>query len=137
MLPASRASPVIVRPFVVLVASIAVSRMAATGGTRPERSAGSSADSTVTSRPTMIVRMTVRGSRVSPVEGRSRPRAENAPCRPMASSMPRPRPRIEPTRPTTTDSMSRETVTWRRLAPTARISAFSRWRCATVIENTL
>ena len=55
----------------------------------------------------------------------------------MASTIPSARPRIEPTRPTTTDSTSSEAVTWRRLAPMARIRAFSRWRCAAVIEKTL
>ena len=58
-----RVRPLIVRPFVALVDSSAVSRMAATGGTRPERSAGRSAERTVTSSPTTIVRMIVRGSR--------------------------------------------------------------------------
>ena len=125
------------RPFVALVDSSAVSRMAATGGTRPERSAGRSADRTVTSSPTTIVRMIVRGSTVSPFEGRSRPRAENAAFSPRASSMPRPSPMMEPTSPTTTDSSRSDTATCRRLAPIARISAFSRLRCATVIEKTL
>ena len=44
---------------------------------------------------------------------------------------------IEPTSPTTTDSSRSDTATWRRLAPIARISAFSRLRWATMIENTL
>ena len=137
MLTTRRVRPLMVRPFVALVDSSAVSRMAATGGTRPERSAGSSADRTVTSSPTTIVRMIVRGSRVSPLEGRSRPRAANAALSPRASSMPRPSPMMEPTSPTTTDSSRSDTATWRRLAPIARSSAFSRLRCATVIENVL
>ena len=91
----------------------------------------------MTTSPTTIVRMIVRGNSVSPLEGRSRPRAENAALRPLASNSPSASPRMEPTRPTTTDSSSNETVTWRRLAPMARISAFSRLRWATVIENTL
>ena len=44
---------------------------------------------------------------------------------------------MEPTSPTTTDSSRSDTVTCRRLAPIARISVFSRLRCATVIEKTL
>ena len=132
-----RVSPLIVRAFVALVDSSAVSRIAATGGTRPERSAGRRAEKTVTSSPTTIVRMIVRGSRTRPFEGRSRPKAEKAALSPIASSMPRASPMMEPTRPTTTDSSRSDTVTWRRLAPIARISAFSRLRWATVIEKTL
>ena len=71
------------RPLVALVPSRAVSRMAATGGTRPERSAGSNAENTVTSRPTTMVRMIVRGSNVSagrrqiePERGEGLPEAE-------------------------------------------------------------
>jgi hypothetical protein len=56
---------------------------------------------------------------------------------PRASPIPPKRPTIEPNRPTTTDSIRSAHVTW----PTARTDgaqqAFSRWRCAAVIENTL
>ena len=40
-------------------------------------------------------------------------------------------------RPMTSDSPRTEAVTWRRLAPTARSSASSRFRCATMIEKVL
>ena len=56
---------------------------------------------------------------------------------PSARPMPPTRPAIEPSRPITADSISSVHVTWRRLAPMARSSAFSRCRCAAVIENTL
>ena len=51
--------------------------------------------------------------------------------------MPAASPMTEASRPMTTASISTEPITCRRLAPIARISASSRVRCATMIENVL
>ncbi len=55
----------------------------------------------------------------------------------MASSTPRPRPIVDPTKPSTTASNITERVTCRREAPIARSRASSRLRWATRIENVL
>ena len=108
------------------VLSTALSRIAATGGMRPALRAGTSADSTVTSRPTTSVSTIVRGRSAMPVDGMSMPNALSSVCRPVASRMPPTSPIRDPTRPMNNASVSIELVTWRRLAPIARISALSR-----------
>ena len=59
-LMARRIPPTISRLLPIFDCSRAVSRMAATGGTRPDRSAGSRADTTVTTNPTINVTTIVR-----------------------------------------------------------------------------
>uniref|UniRef100_A0A6J7NAZ0 Unannotated protein n=1 Tax=freshwater metagenome TaxID=449393 RepID=A0A6J7NAZ0_9ZZZZ len=117
--------------------SIASSRSAATGGTLLDRIAGRSADAAVTSKPTHSVVTTVLPRRLTPVDGRSTPAALSRLRRPTARPTPETSPIREPTRPITNASTSSAKVTCLRLAPTARSSAFSRRRCATVIENRL
>ena len=56
---------------------------------------------------------------------------------PTATAKPAKMPSTEAMRPTATASTSTEPSSWRRLAPSARSSPFSRVRCATVIANVL
>ena len=111
---------------------------AATGGTRVAFSAGSSAASTVTTRPTTSDTITVRGRNWMPVAGMSAPRnVLSRARRPLAISTPRPRPTSEATRATMNDSTSTEVITWRRLAPRQRSRASSRVRWATMMVKVL
>ncbi len=57
--------------------------------------------------------------------------------RPGATTNPASMPSTAPTTPTASASPVTSSRTWRRLAPSARSSANSRWRWATVIENVL
>ena len=117
--------------------SIAVSRIAASGGTFPARRAGNHADATVTMSPTTMVLTTAElGTTRSPL-GRSMLAAFNNALRAFERPMPANNPMVEPNRPTTTDSIINARVTCFFDAPIARRSAFSRWRCAALMENTL
>ena len=115
----------------------APSRMAPTGETRVARSAGPRPASTVTTIPTASDTTIVRVENTVLVVGSSTPSEANSP----ESSWARPRPATSPIAeaivPTTAASATTDRSTWRREAPSARSSASSRERCATVIESVL
>ncbi len=134
---ATEQSPIQVRVRPTWATSIAVERIAARGGTLPARRAGSHADDTVTMTPTTIVLTTAAAVTTRPLLGMSMPRPFSSAVRPLDSPMPPTMPSTDPTSPTTTDSASIAREICLRLAPTARRSAFSRWRWAALIENTL
>ncbi len=115
----------------------APSRIAVTGETRVARTAGERPDSTVTMMPTASETTIVRVANTVPVSGSSTPLAANTLDSPLASSRPTPRPISEATVPITSDSVSTDRSTWRRLAPSARSSASSRERWATVMDSVL
>ena len=71
------------------------------------------------------------------VDGRSTPADANTLLMSLASPMPAATPITEATVPSASASTTTERSTWRRVAPSARISASSRERCATVIESVL
>ena len=134
---AIRTSPNMVRRRDRATTSIAVSRIAARGGTLPARRAGSHADATVTMRPiTMVLTIAELGT-TSPPVGRSMPAALSNALSALDSPIPANSPTVEPKRPTTTDSINIARVTCFFDAPIARRRAFSRWRCAALMENTL
>ena len=116
--------------------SIDTSDMAATGGTRVDRNAGTTADSTVTPTPMRRARATT-----PTVSGGSPLWTEKndptAALSPAARNTPSTRPITDATRPTARASIMIEPRTWCRLAPIARSSAVSRLRWATMIENVL
>jgi hypothetical protein len=113
------------------------SRIAATGAIFAARRAGISAAAAVTSTPTANEAMIVRGSTSVGPGGNSAPIALNSALSPSATPMPASSPTADAISPTTTDSPSTDRVIWRRLAPSARISASSLVRCAIRIENVL
>ena len=134
---AMRIRPNSVRRRLRATTSTAVSRIAAKGGTRPARRAGNHADATVTISPTTMVLTTAElGTTRSPL-GKSILAAFNNALSPFERPMPANNPMVEPNRPTTTDSIINARVTCFLEAPIARRSAFSRWRCAALMENTL
>ena len=125
------------RPRTDPVRSNAVSAIAATGGTRPAPIAGAIAAIRLAAVPATIVSATVNGSSASPRAGSSsRARRAGCGCRAPDRFRRTGRQSNRAAR-STADSISSVHVTWRRLAPMARSRAFSRWRCAAVIENTL
>ena len=73
--PASKTALKIIRRRKSFTVSNAVSRIAANGETRPARSAGRTAESTVITVPTMTVKIIAFGSIVKPLDGISRPSA--------------------------------------------------------------
>jgi hypothetical protein len=117
--------------------SRATSRRAATGFTRLDRTAGTSAETTVMAVPTTKAVITVDGAITMDPPGTSRPTAPSRARRPNDIPTPAARPTAEATTPTTTDSNTTERTTWARLAPTARSMAMSRARWATTMENVL
>ena len=131
------ARPIHVRVRPTWATSMAVDRMAASGGTLPALRAGSQADNTVTITPMTMVFTTVEAVTTRPLLGMSIPSPFSNAVSALESPMPPSMPRTEPTSPTTTDSVSIAREICRRLAPTARSSAFSRWRWAALMENTL
>ena len=118
--------PKTVRRRVSATTSIAVSRIAANGGTRPARRAGNQADDTVTMRPTTTVFAMAELGTTRPPLGKSMPAAFNKALSAFDRPMPATRPTSDPKRPTMTDSMSSARVTCFFEAPIARSSAFSR-----------
>ena len=68
---------------------------------------------------------------------RRRRRCRTASASSAPTPMPAPSPITDASSPITTASTSTDPIIWRRLAPIARISASSRVRCATMIENVL
>jgi hypothetical protein len=113
------------------------SRMAATGETRVARTAGITAAAAVTPMPTVRPIAMVRGSRPTAARGMPIPAASNSV--PSRREKPRPAssPATEAARPRTSASAATLASTCPRVAPSARSSANSRRRCATVIENVL
>ena len=129
--------PTMTRRVMLPALSSAVSRRAASGGTRPARRAGSHAASTVTSTPATNVLTNADVLMAKPCVGTSKPVALSSALSNCESRMPIPKPMTEPTTPIAVDSTSSARETCRRLAPMARSSAFSRRRWAAVMENTL
>jgi hypothetical protein len=105
-----------------------LSRRASTGDTRDALRAGATPATTVTSVPMATPAMRVRGRITAPVLGRSVPNAATNARRPVASTRPRPIPATEAIIPMTTASVSTESWTWPRLAPSARSRPSSRVR---------
>ena len=87
------------------------SRRAAIGGILVARRAGPIAATTVTTMPTRKAHITVLACRIRPLAGMSPMKALMTARRPMDSSTPRPRPRIEPSRPTAAASAMTEPFT--------------------------
>ena len=112
--------------------STATSRMAASGGTREARQAGTSEEITVTIRPVAMATTTELGRIASAPSGSW----STAPSR-AARPRPTTKPMAEPTSPTTAASTTTARRTWRRRAPMARNRAISRVRCATTMANEL
>ena len=81
--------------------------------------------------------MTVRVATIVGPSGSWAPKTPNSALSPIATPIPAIRPITELSRPTTTASSSTARRTWPRLAPSIRISASSRVRWATSIENVL
>ena len=118
--------------------STATSRIAASGGTRDARRAGMTAATTVTPRRRRPPRSRPSsGFTTRPPAGRSSPKPASTPLSRPATPMPATKPSTEARSPITNASTSTDPITCRRLAPTARSSAISRVRWATMIENVL
>ncbi len=111
--------------------------IAATGGILAARRAGSQAASIVTSTPTANAAATAVGETISGPAGVFAPKADIAERSPVASPSPRAKPTTDASAPTTSASSSTERLTWRREAPTARISASSLVRWATSMVKVL
>ena len=105
--------------------------MAATGGTRDARQAGTMADTKVTTTPTARAMIAAFG-RTTRLPGRS-----NRLTSTDATPRPSRKPMIEPRIPMASASTNTDRRTCRRLAPTARMSAISRPRWATIMANEL
>ena len=90
----------------VLIASNPSSgRIAATGGIRATRRAGTMTDSSVTPMPTMAATTTVRGSSTVEVSGNPAPAALNTLISPRATRMPPPMPSVVATTAITSASV--------------------------------
>lgn len=133
--------PVTTDPVTVILVNgrsgVATSCIAAIGGIRDARSAGSSAATTVMTSPTANDPITAAAG--TPIPARVRPPA-SLPNRNASSAptpMPAARPSTEAIRPTAMASSTTEPMICRPLAPMARISANSRVRWATMIEKVL
>ena len=129
-------TPAMVRPFSDVADAVSVLRMASTGSTAPARRDGASADTTVTTVPSKTGTNTAVGLRPRPLSmGMPWPRMMAL----MAATSPTPArtPTREPMMPTMMDSPITERVIWLRDAPSARSSANSLVRWATIIEKVL
>lgn len=135
--PTAVTSPPATVIFVSGRSGVATSCMAAIGGMREARSAGSSAATTVITMPTANALITALAGTPSPARVRSPARFPNAHASSAPMPMPAARPSTEAIRPTATASSTTELTICRRPAPMARMSASSRVRCATMIENVL
>ena len=133
----AKTTPVTRRPRETADLSTDTSRSAASGGTRPDRMAGTTAHTSVTATPTTRVMTNDDGLTVSSVPLGPKPMELSSFMMPVASSTPAPKPTTPPNTPTTSASVNSTRVTWPRLAPMARSSAFSRWRWAALMLNTL
>ena len=112
-------------------------RRAAIGGTRPAARDGAVAESTVTTTPTPNASSIDLGDTTAFPSGSAIPRALINALNSRATPTPSPIPTVAAITPVTAASTMTVVVTWRRLAPSARRSAISRARWATVIENVL
>ena len=115
----------------------APSRMAVTGDTRVDRDAGPSAARTVTPRPTSSETITVDGPNTVPASGSSMLAAAMTDARPLAMNTPATMPSAEPMAPMTAASATTRRRICFRVAPTARSSASSRERWASVMDMVL
>ncbi len=127
-------APPMMRRRVIGWASGTASRRAAIGVTRVARRAGRMAATRVTTVPTTIETMMLRGVTVRPPLVREKPSRR---ARPTARRTPRAAPIAEATTPVMKASMSTDTITCRRVAPRARRSASSRDRWAMRMVNVL
>ncbi len=107
------------------------------GGIREARTAGKTADPTVTAVPTTIAAITVRGSNTIPPAGRSMPRADIIALSIWATPMPRRKPAVDAVTPTTTASISWAEITCDRPVPMALRRAISRIRWVMTIWKVL
>lgn len=137
MPPAPSSTPEAARPCETRVVSTAVSRSAASGAVRPARTAGSSAEPRQTRMPTPNGSSMDSALMASEPSGKGNPIAGKRAWSPAAMPIPAPRPTAEETAPTTAASASVVLSTWRREAPSARRSAFSRVRWATTMAKVL
>ena len=128
-------APAMIRPRDRSERSTAMSRRAASGGTRVARIAGRSDARRVTATPISRDSAIAVGRTTSVALGSGAPDAPSAASTPRARSTPAPTPSTAATSPTTTASSSTEPSTWARLAPRARSSASSLVRWATRIEK--
>nr|BFE71116.1 hypothetical protein GCM10020092_044170 [Actinoplanes digitatis] len=142
-MPSAVAPAAVTTPSAMLIlvsgrSGVATSCIAATGEIRDARSAGRTAATTVTSTPTTNELMIASSGTPSGASSSPPPPTElNRYASPKPTPTPAARPSTAATSPITTASTSTEPMTWRRLAPIARISASSRVRCATMIEKVL
>ena len=111
--------------------------MAATGGILAALRLGDTAATTVTITPAEKAITALLVASTMPPAGMSNPKAASRALSPAASGMPATSPIAEATSPMPSASSSTAPSTWRRLAPIARSSAFSRVRWATVMKNVL
>ncbi len=143
--PASRARtpravttvPVVVRRIEAPGRSMATSRIAAMGGTRPARRAGIHADTIVTTMPIEADTAIEPAWTTMGASGSSTPAAPSRARRPIETPRPATSPAPAPKTAIAAASPSTALSTWRRLAPTARSMASCWVRWATVIENVL
>jgi hypothetical protein len=113
--------------------------IAATGDVLAARTAGMSADATVTTTPTSTAAITVRPNTTGFASGAPRPMLEKPTARSRTRARPIPTARPSPaaTTPTIAASSTTEPSTCARLAPRARSNPSSRVRCAMRIANVL
>ncbi len=107
------------------------------GGIFVARTAGMSADTSVTPKPISRPSTTPVVASCAEVEGSPKPAASKSALMPIASSRPRKMPAIEATAAVRNASSMTLVRICLRLAPSVRSSAISRMRCATVMENML
>ncbi len=117
--------------------STATSRSAAIGAIREARRAGSTAEATVTTTPTVKAAIIEGAAMTAAPSGRSTASAERTARSPLATPMPARMPRPDATTPVTRASIRIERRTWPPLAPIARNIAISLDRWATVMEKVL
>ena len=129
--------PTTIRRFDTADRSWAMSRNAAIGGTFDARRAGITADTIVTTTPTIIETATVAVVMIMVPMGIFTPNAAMSALMPSATPIPANRPTAEATAPVTAASARTAERTWRPVAPTARSRAISLVRCDTMIEKVL
>ena len=112
-------------------------RMAATGGMRPARAAGTKAATRVTPRPTNSDTAMVRAEMTVDADGKAAPVALNSAVMPFETRTPPAIPSAVASRPMMPDSPRIIMRIWRMSAPMARSSASSRRRWLTMIANVL
>ena len=100
------------------------------GGTDPARHAGAAADTKVTTTPVPRARRAEAGRTTSDVR-MPMSSVPTSRVRPTAARMPSRYPATAASTPRASASATTVPTTWRRLAPSARRSAISGWRCAT------